>query len=191
MDSDCVDGSGDGRRGGVGDVLVSRQAIAQRVAELGREIATVYEGQELTVVAVLSGALVFLADLIRHIPGPVRIVPVVVHSYLGASMTPACKPRLGSLPELPASSDVLIVDDILDTGQTLAALAAHCREQADSVRICVLLGRKQNFEKSPVVRADFVGFDIGKEFVVGYGMDYDGLYRNLPDIRILRTREGQ
>jgi len=187
-----MDCSGDGSGGGVGEVLVSREAIARRVTELGREITAAYAGRELTIVAVLTGSLVFLADLIRNIPGRVRICPVFVSSYPGASTAPAGRPRLGPMPELPAGCDVLIVDDILDTGQTLAVLIDHCRRQAGSVRTCVLLSktrhRKQNRKISVAVEADFVGFDIGEEFVVGYGLDYDNLYRNLPDIRVLLPR---
>jgi len=182
-----MDGSGDGQSHEVGRVLVARDAIARRVAELGRDIADVYAERELTIVAVLAGSLIFLADLIRHIPGRLRICLVSVSSYPGASTTSTGRPKLDPPPELPSGGDVLIVDDILDTGQTLDTLVRHVRPQAASVRTCVLLKKKRKI--SPLLHPDFVGFDIGEEFVVGYGLDFDNLYRNLPDIRVLRPGE--
>ena len=182
-----MDGSVNGQSHDIGRVLVAREAIARRVAELGRQIADDYEGRELTIVAVLTGSLIFLADLIRHVPNRMRILPISASSYPGASTEPVGKPRLGPMPKLPGG-DVLIVDDILDTGQTLAALIDHCRQQAASVRVCVLLNKKRKISRPS--QADYIGFDVGEEFVVGYGLDFDNLYRNLPDIRELRSREG-
>ena len=181
-----MDCSANGQSHDVGKVLVTREEIARRVAGLGREIASAYQGREITIVAVLTGSLIFLADLIRQLPNRMRIFPIFVSSYPGAS-TESRGPRLGAMPELPAG-DVLIVDDILDTGQTLAALADHCRPRAASVRVCVLLNKKRTVARP--IQADFAGFDIGEEFVVGYGLDFDNLYRNLPDIRELRHRGG-
>jgi len=181
-----MDGSAGESRYDVGRVMVARQAIARRVAELGREISDAYAGRELTIAAVLTGSLIFLADLIRHMPNRMRICLITVSSYPGASVESAGSPRLGPMPDLPAGSDVLILDDILDSGQTLAALVARCRLTAASVRTCVLLKKKRKIPRP--VQPDFVGFDIGEEFVVGYGLDFDNLYRNLPDIRELRPR---
>jgi len=180
-----MDRSADGQNHDIGRVLVTREEIARRVTELGREISAAYEGRDITIVAVLTGSLIFLADLIRQLPNRIRIFPISVSSYPGAN-TESQGPRLGAMPQLPAG-DVLIVDDILDTGQTLDALVSHCRRHVASVRACVLLNKKRKMPRH--VQADFTGFDIGEEFVVGYGLDFDNLYRNLPDIHELRTRE--
>lgn len=178
--------------GDIDRVVVSRRRIARRVAELGRQIARSYEGQELTIVAVLNGAMVFLSDLIRHLPLPISIQTVFVRSYPGRS----CRPRAPSL-HLPVSLSVkgrhvLVVDDILDSGQTLGVILDKVAAgKPASVRSCVLLRKaRTGAPDRPAVR--FVGFDIGDEFVVGYGLDFDDLYRNLPDVCVLKlSRRGR
>lgn len=167
-------------------VLIGRERIAARVEELAREIAAAYPagGEGLVVVPVLAGSLVFAADLIRRLPGRTEVQILLASSYAG---TTGGEPRILHGPgACVAGRDVLVVDDILDSGRTLQAVAAELAGHgAASVRTCVLL-RKPG--KAPAgVKADFVGFDIEDAFVVGYGLDYNGYYRNWPDIAVLRS----
>lgn len=172
------------------EVLISQTQIATRIRSLAAEIASQYPhaGDGMTIVSVLAGSIIFLGDLVRSLPMRLRIGLVTVSSYAGAATTPM-PPKLtwSSLANV-AGRDVLIVDDILDTGGTLRLVQAAVRDAgARSVRTTVLL-RKPG--KAPAsVTADFVGFDIDDVFVVGYGLDYDGLYRNLPYIGVLPPRE--
>lgn len=168
-------------------VLFSRERIATRVRALGAEIAAdcAKAGvRELTVVAVADGALMFAADLLRALPLPVRFSSVRVSAY-GDGMKPRERADiLGVLPELDGAH-VLVVEDILDTGLTLNALAMALRERNPaSLRTAVLLdkptGRKRPYH------AEYVGFECPDAFVVGYGLDFAGRYRNLPDIGVLR-----
>ena len=185
-----------GRRGrgvmdaDIGRVLVRRERIARRVAELGRDLADCYADTEPTLLAVLTGSLVFLADLMRHLPVMMRLELAWVSSY-PARATTSQGVRLISPPadELAArlrGRHVLIVDDILDTGATLRLLRDLAADAgADSVRSCVLF-RKDRPHCAGRPKADFVGFEIDDAFVVGCGLDFDGRYRNLPDLCVLR-----
>jgi len=167
-------------------ILISRDQIQGRVRKLGRELVEVYEGGGgLTIVAILNGALIFLADLMREIPFKMKISLMTVSSYRGAT-TEGGRPMLeGDLTGEIKGRHVLLVDDILDTGNTLRFVRREIeRRQPDSVRTCVLL-RKAS-KAPPDVKADFVGFDIEDLFVVGYGLDYNNLYRNYPHIGVLR-----
>lgn len=169
-------------------VLFSREQIARRVRELAREVAAAYEadgGGGLTIVTILSGSLIFLADLIRELPLRMKIGLVTVSSYRGATTVPG-EARIEFDPNVDVSGrHVLLVDDILDTGGTLR-LVRQCLQARGprSIRTCVLL-RKPG-KAPPDVPAEFVGFDIADDFVVGYGLDYNDYYRNLPDIGVLR-----
>jgi len=188
MDRSADEQNGDPRDGHeIGPVLVAREAIARRVSELGRDISAAYAGRELTIVAVLTGSLIFLADLIRQMPNRMRICLVSASSYPDKSVEPIGLPQLGPTRDLPAGGDVLIVDDVLDTGNTLEALVRHCLRSGGIVRTCVLLNKKRKMSRP--IQPDFIGFEIGEEFVVGYGLDFDNLYRNLPDIRALRVAD--
>lgn len=179
-----------GRYGDVRDdidhIVVDRGRIAERVDGIADEIASCYpSGRELTIVAVLTGSLIFLADLIRCLPIRMRLDVVSVSSYPGdATEARELQWRLPITADLKGR-DVLIVDDVLDTGQTLRALLSSVRSHRPaSVRSCVLLRKPApGPEERPV--PDFVGFDIASEFVVGYGLDFDHLYRNLPEISVL------
>jgi hypoxanthine phosphoribosyltransferase len=166
------------------DVLISADKIHQRVSEIARDISTDYHGQPILIVGVLTGCLIFLADLIRRLELPLRIHLVQASSYRGTSTTPGeLHLRLDTLPALNGRN-VLVVDDILDTGQTLSALLAELQQRgANSVRLAVLL-RKVGRQRVPL-EADYVGFDIPDAFVVGYGLDYNDEYRHLPHIAIL------
>ncbi|MFP4104896.1 MAG: hypoxanthine phosphoribosyltransferase [Phycisphaerae bacterium] len=167
-------------------VLFTEEQIARRVETLAGQIAEQYAGRELTILAVLTGSLIFLADLIRKLPLPMRLDLVSVSSYPGqATRSEGPKvtvPPAGTL----RGRNVLIVDDILDSGLTLQYLLDMVAEyQPESVSSCVLL-RKERPDVENRTEAEFVGFDLPDEFVVGYGLDYDHLYRNLPDICVLK-----
>jgi hypoxanthine phosphoribosyltransferase len=178
-------------------VLLPGEQIASRVAELAEAITTdhsppnVSGEAEVTIVPVLTGALVFAADLIRAIPLPIRINLVAVSSYPGRSISSVgptvlaedLAKQLGDVQ----GRHVVLVDDILDSGRTLAALIdAVGKLEPASVRTCVLL--RKELPQAPAVEADYVGFAVPDEFVVGYGLDFDGRYRNLPDVAVLSPR---
>lgn len=176
----------------IGAVLVTREQIAQRVAELGRQITRdfspphVPEGGKVVVVPIMTGAMVFCADLIRHMPLRLRIGTLRVSSYPGKSATSqGAKMLEASLGEI-CGRHVLLVDDILDSGTTLTTVTPQLRELgAASVRRCVLL--RKDRPDALATEVDYVGFDIPDEFVVGYGLDYDDYYRNLPEIAVLKV----
>lgn len=177
-----------------GRVLIARDSIAQRTQALGDELArdlieelrregdAVEQGKRIVLLPVLTGAIVFAADLIRRMPLNLSMGLVTVSSYPGASTTSKGAKLRGELPTNLGGKHVVVVDDILDTGQTLGLLRDMILEQKPaSLRICVLL-RKQGVKRDVDVDADYIGFDIPNAFVVGYGLDHDGMYRNLPDI---------
>jgi hypoxanthine phosphoribosyltransferase len=166
-------------------VLISAERIQQRVDELGREVAAAYPHHEpVTIVGVLNGCLIFLADLVRRLDLPLRIALIQASSYRGATTTPGelrIQPDL--LPDLKGRH-VLILDDILDTGQTLSKLVDRIKAHApQSLRVAVLL-RKLGRQQVPI-EPDFCGFEIPDAFVIGYGLDYNDEYRHLPYIGVL------
>lgn len=171
-------------------ILIDRQRIASRVRELAGQIAADLRREprgepDLAIVAVLTGSLIFLADLIRHLPLMMRLSLLAVSSYRGRTTTPG-EMRIGGddLGDL-AGRHVLIVDDILDSGATLRRVQELAAAQAPaSLRTCVLLRKETHAARA--VHVDYVGFDIPEAFVVGYGLDFNGHYRNLPDIVTLR-----
>jgi hypoxanthine phosphoribosyltransferase len=166
------------------DILISADRIQKRVAELAEQIAADYRGRPFTIVGVLTGCLMFLADLVRHLDLPLRIALIQASSYRGSTTTAGelrIHPEL--LPDV-RDHDILLLDDILDTGQTLAHLVQHLKSLgAASVRVGVLL-RKQGRQKVPL-EPDYSGFDIPDAFVVGYGLDYNDMMRHLPFIAVL------
>jgi len=166
--------------------LFSAEAIAERVKKLGADITDVYRGTELHVVIVLTGALPFAADLIRAIDLPLRVHTVHASSY-GANRTPSSFVYLSAItPELPTGARVLVIDDILDTGNTLARVRFDLTHNANarSVKTAVLLDKQ--VRRTADVTADFVGFLVPDLFVVGYGLDLAGAYRNLPYVGVMR-----
>ena len=170
-------------------VLIDRERIARRVRELAAEIARdlggVADDEEIVLVAVLTGSIIFLADLIRQLPQKLRIEVVAVNSYPGRSTTSQGPKLAGPLVEDIEGRHVLIVDDILDSGGTLRLIRGElARRRPRSLRSCVLL-RKQR-PSALATPCDYVGFDIPDVFVVGYGLDYNNHYRNLPEIGTLR-----
>ncbi len=172
-----------------GRTLLTQAQIRARVRQLGKNITRHYRGQspdghDPIFLGVMNGALFFLADLLRAVDlGHVEISCVRLASYAGARSTGNLR-GLGALGKSVAGRRVLIVDDILDTGRTLSALAARLKKLgAADVKICVLLEKRRAHEIP--VRADWTGFQIADQFVVGYGLDYDGRYRTLKQIRVL------
>ena len=167
-------------------VLFHEQTILSRLEEMAREITKDYSGRELTVIAVLNGSLIFAADLLRRIPLPLRLDCIGASSYHGGTKSTGhviFDPL--ALPDIEGRH-VLIVDDILDSGHTLAAIIDKLQAESNpaTLKTCVLLRKRKKRER--IVDANYVGFDIDDEFVVGYGLDYQENYRNLPCIGILK-----
>lgn len=166
------------------EILLPAEKIAARVAELGARITADYRGRPLHLIGVLNGSWVFLADLVRHLDLAVTVDFLGIASY-GSAPNSSGEVRIAKdLDQSIRGLDVLVVEDILDTGHTLeyliSALAAH---QPRSLKVAALLD-KPTRRKRPL-QADYVGFTIPEVFVVGYGLDFAGQYRHLPDVRIL------
>ncbi len=166
-------------------ILIDRDRIAARVEELAAQIssdlADVRSEGEIVLVPILTGAIIFVADLIRHLPHKIRIEVTTVQSYHGQKVKSKQAQIIGSLPRDVQGKHVLIVDDILDSGETIRVIRDELQQRAPkSIRACVLL-RKQR-PTALETPCEYVGFDIPDEFVVGYGLDYQGYYRNLPDV---------
>jgi hypoxanthine phosphoribosyltransferase len=170
----------------IGDILVSEAEIAAKVVELGARITHDYGGRRVTLVSVLKGSLPFMADLMRAIDLPLRIDLMEVSSYGGSTTESSGLVRI--LKDLSASiegEDVLIVEDIIDTGLTLNYLIRYLRgKNPASLRICTLLDKPAR--RLVGIPVDYTGFTIPDQFVVGYGLDYGELYRNLPFVGVLR-----
>lgn len=166
-------------------ILFDELTILRRLDELAAEISADFHDRELTVVAILNGSLMFMADLLRRIPLPLKLDCLSVASYHGGLQTSGDVIfRQVALPDI-AGRHLLILDDILDSGLTLSAVREKLQTaNPASVRVCVLLQKKKTRLRS--VDADYVGFEIEDEFVVGYGLDYMERYRNLPCIGVLR-----
>ena len=168
------------------EVLLTEDEISAKVRELGARISADYDGRRLTLVSVLKGSLPFMADLMRAIEIPVRIDLMEVSSYGGSSTESSGLVRiLKDLSASIANEDVLIVEDIIDTGLTLNYLVRYLRGKAPaSLRICTLLDKPAR--RLVEINVDYVGFTIPDQFVVGYGLDYGELYRNLRYVGVLR-----
>ena len=166
-------------------ILFDEATIHRRLDELAARISHDYSDRELTVIAILNGSIILVADLLRRIPLPLKLDCLSVASYHGG-----VKPsgelvfRQVSLPDV-AGRHILILDDILDSGATLASIREKIETAGPlSVRTCVLLAKKK--ARARAIDPDYVGFEIADEFVVGYGLDYMERYRNLPCIGVLR-----
>ena len=163
-------------------ILLDRAAIYRRVAELGIQISEELASSDLCVMPVMDGGMIFAADLVREIHLPLIIKPIKASSYGGSTTSSGTVSLPWGIPEGIVGKDLLLVDDILDTGKTLEVLKERLMEKgAKSVRSCVLLRKKSSVQ----LAADYMGFDIPDQFVVGYGLDYAGLYRNLPYIGVV------
>jgi hypoxanthine phosphoribosyltransferase len=168
------------------EVIISEAMIKRRVARLADEITAAYgEDEEITAVAIINGALLFAADLLRAIRRPVRLDCIRVSSYRNDTRSRGRPEIVHSLTIDIANRHVLLIDDILDTGKTLSVVVDLIRKlNPASVKTCVLLDKKGRREVE--FEADFVGFPIPDRFVVGYGLDFAERYRNLPCIGVLK-----
>jgi hypoxanthine phosphoribosyltransferase len=169
-------------------VLLSKEELHDGVTRMADQIAACYENRQLTIVGVLTGSVVLMADLIRLIDLPMRVGVLQASSYRGATTTRGELVINSELMLDISGRDVLLVDDIFDTGHTLSKTVEKMREfQPTSIRSAVLLRKhgRQEVEYLP----DFVAFDIPDEFVVGYGLDYEDMYRNLPYLAALEPED--
>ena len=164
-------------------ILISEEELKQICKNLGEQISKDYEGKKLYLVSVLKGAVVFMADLLREITCDCQIDFLSVSSYSGTKTTGVVKFKK-DLDINPDGCDIIIVEDILDSGVTLSYLKNVLEGRgARSIKICTLLDKKAN--RIADIQADYVGKVIPDEFVIGYGLDYDEKYRNLPFVGVL------
>jgi hypoxanthine phosphoribosyltransferase len=173
---------------GLKRTLIDAEELAVRVRELGREIGADYAGRQPVLVGVLAGAFVFLADLVRAIDGPLQCEFMGVSSYGSVSRSSGIVKITADLTVSIEQRDVLVVEDIIDTGRTIGYLRRNLETRhPKSLRVCTLLDKIERREVP--VALDYVGFTIPNEFVVGYGLDHAGLYRNLPYLAALELDE--
>jgi hypoxanthine phosphoribosyltransferase len=164
------------------DVFISQEAIKTRVKELADLINRDYQNQEIILVCVLNGSFIFCADLVRNIKVPVQIEMVSLSSYEGSQSTGEVSFRLDVKQSLEGKN-VILVEDIVDTGLTISFLLKHMKlKNVASLKLCSLLLKRARLKIE--VQVDYLGFDIEDKFVIGYGLDYDGLYRELPYIGV-------
>jgi hypoxanthine phosphoribosyltransferase len=169
----------------VEEILLSGEEIANRVSELGAQLASDYAGRDPVLVSVLKGSIIFLADLIRSMEMPVSLDLMEVSSYGASTETSGQVRILKDLSKSIEGRDVIVVEDIIDTGLTLNYLLKYLRDRnPSSIRICCLLDKPaRRLAEIPI---DYIGFSIPDRFVIGYGLDYDERYRNLPYIGVLK-----
>ncbi len=162
-------------------VLISKEQIENRVKELAKQIRKDYKEKSITAICLLKGSLFFTADLTREIGGKIYLEFMQLSSYEGENTTGTIKLKKDIDFSEIKGKDVLIIEDIVDTGITLNYTLEHIKKAgANSVKVCTLLNKPSRRKiKVPI---DYVGFEIENQFVLGYGMDYDQLYRNLPYI---------
>lgn len=167
-------------------ILVSEEQLQAKVAELGARISADYEGRDLLLVSILKGAVVFMADLMRAVTIPCAIDFMVVSSYGGANTNSTGLVKIiKDLDQDLSGKDVLIVEDILDTGITLSHLMPMLQmRNPRSLRLCTILSKPSR--RKADIEPDYCGFEVPDEFVVGYGLDYDEKYRNLPYVGVLK-----
>ena len=169
-------------------VLITKDEIAAKVRELGQQITRDYAGKQPVLVCILKGASVFFTDLIREIDLPLTLDFMAISSYGSATKTSGVVRILKDLDNDILGKDVIVVEDIVDTGITLSYLTKTLMQRgAKSLRIATLLDKPAR-RKVPDLHVDYMCFNIPDAFVVGYGLDYDQVYRNLPDIGVLSPR---
>lgn len=169
----------------VAEVLIDSDALAQRVRELAAQITADYAEKDLVLISILKGALPFLADLMRNIPIPLSLDFLEVSSYGASTESSGVVRVLKDLASPIEGRDVLVVEDIIDTGLTLNYVFEHLRGQRPaSLRLCTLLDKAAR--RIVPLTVDYRGFEIPDKFVIGYGLDYAERYRNLPFIGVLR-----
>ncbi len=168
-------------------ILVTEEEIKQKVNELGAQISRDYEGKNLLLVSILKGSVVFMADLMRAITIPARIDFMAVSSYGSGVKTSGVVKIVKDLDLDLSGYDVLIVEDILDSGMTLKYITGLLEQRGTrSIRIATLLDKPSR--RKVDIKADYYCFDIPDEFVVGYGLDYDEKYRNFPSVGVLKPQ---
>ena len=168
----------------VGEILIDEDALSSRVAELGAEVSVDYEGRDLLLIGVLKGAVFFMADLMRHIQVPCEVDFMAISSYGDSTDSSGIVRILKDLDINIEGRDVLVVEDIIDSGLTLSYLMRNLesREPA-SLEVCALMTKPDRREIDVPVR--YIGFEIPNRFVVGYGLDFGERYRNLPYVAVL------
>ncbi|PHV71213.1 hypoxanthine phosphoribosyltransferase [Sporanaerobium hydrogeniformans] len=165
------------------ETLISEADLQKRIKELGTEITKDYEGKEIVVLCVLKGGVMFMTDLAKHIGVPMKMEFMVVSSYGDEYRSSGVVKILKDLDEPIEGKHILIVEDIIDSGRTLQYLSNILSERKPaSIKICTLLDKKE--ERVSDVEVSYIGFPIGNEFVIGYGLDYKQYYRNLPYIAV-------
>lgn len=165
--------------------LVSKEEISKKIAELGEKISRDYEGKNLLMVSVLKGSVVFMADLMRVVTVPAKIDFMAVSSYGSGVKTSGVVKIVKDLDIDLHGYDVLIVEDILDSGMTLKYITELLKTRGtNSIKIATLLDKPSR--RTADIKADYFGFIVPDEFVVGYGLDYNEKYRNLPEISVLK-----
>ncbi|WP_300328694.1 hypoxanthine phosphoribosyltransferase [Fusobacterium sp.] len=166
------------------DTLISKEELAVRVAELGKQIAKDYEGKDLVCVGLLKGSVVFMADLIKTIDLDLTIDFMKVSSYGGGTDSTGVVKILKDVDEEVTGKDVLLIEDIVDTGLTIANVKEFiAKKRPNSVKVCTLLDKPSR--RKVDVKAEYSGFEIPDAFVIGYGLDYAEKYRNLPFVGVL------
>ena len=170
-------------------VLITAEEISDKLAAMGRKISEDYAGKDLLMVGVLKGAFIVMADLARHIDIPVQFDFMAVSSYGAATKTSGVVRILKDLDEEIEGRHVLIVEDIIDSGLTLHYLMRNLRVRLPASLALAALLIKDGINRSPI-EIKYEGFHIPPEFVIGYGLDYQGFYRNLPYIGVLAEEEG-
>ena len=166
-------------------VLIDEDKIKSKVSELGEAISRDYAGRPLTLVSILKGSVVFLSDLMRSIKIPCNVDFISVSSYRGEPESSGVVRLIMDLRESPVGKNILIVEDIVDTGYTLDYLCRNLMTRGlSSLSVCVLLDKVAARKKE--VRVDYRGFEVPNEFLVGYGLDYKEYYRNLPFVGVLK-----
>ncbi|HIS68601.1 MAG TPA: hypoxanthine phosphoribosyltransferase [Candidatus Gallacutalibacter stercoravium] len=169
----------------IGSVLLSESQLQEMVAQLGRRISEDYRGKNLLMVSILKGSVVFMSDLMRHITIPCRIDFMSVSSYGSGVKTSGIVKIVKDLDIPLGGYDLLVVEDILDSGMTLQYILELLQARGPaSIKLCTLLDKPER--RKVDIKADYVGCQVPDEFVVGYGLDYDEKYRNLPYVGILK-----
>ena len=168
----------------LGTILLTEEQIQKRIQELGKQISSDYQGKELIMICILKGACVFLSDLMKRVDVDVRIDFMAISSY-GSSTKSTGVVRINKdLDSSIEGKNVLIVEDIIDTGLTLSYLKENLWGRgAASIKICTLLDKPER--RKVDIKADYIGFEVENKFIVGYGLDYDEKYRNLPYVTCL------
>ena len=169
----------------VAEILITEEQICQRTRELAQEISRDYEGQDLHLICVLKGGVVFLVDLMRELTIPHSVDFMATSSYGVSTKSSGVVRILKDLDKPIEGQNVLIVEDIIDTGYTLDYLTRILRERGPaSLRICTLLNKQERRQVD--IAVDYIGFNIPNKFVIGYGLDFNEYYRNLPFIGVLK-----